>query len=68
MKGKTETNKKVVCPCLGVNTFHCGANYCTKDSLACESLKQQKHSLTKTLKKCVNGNQTILKKYLFFSS
>ena len=34
-------SKLVLCPCFGEHGFHCGLDYCTSDSITCNSIKNK---------------------------
>lgn len=55
--------KKLVCPCVGKQKFHCGIDFCAVDSIACETLqsveiqnKIKLNAIKKMTKKCHSFN------------
>lgn len=55
---------RIVCPCLGRQSFKCG-HFCTKNSLACDALIKNNLNSTLQFNKCGNGNVIIRNNLLF---
>lgn len=55
---------KIVCPCVGEHSFHCGNDLCTTNNIACDLYFKSNH--TSIMKKCGNDNQIIKNKVKLF--
>lgn len=43
---------EILCPCHGEFNYHCGRNYCTVDSMACNSLKTNPMKIHFNIRRC----------------
>lgn len=63
---RTNLAKQAICPCSTTHNYHCGSEYCTVHSAACEALRLLNSDQLSEFKKCGNANKLLNRKIKLF--